>query len=417
MPLAALVLASGASSLGATMTLIAVPWFVLVRTGSGTQTGLVAAAETLGLVLSLLFAGPLVDRYGARRGSVIADLCTCLAVLAIPLADALGGLSLPLLVALVFAVGASRAPARSAKQVLLPAVITVTGVPVQRATSAEETALRTGDLFGAPLGGALIALVGPTSVLIADGAALVVSALLVGLLVTGGPATAGGGDTAGVRGYLRELGETVTQFRRDRLLLAIGGACAAVNALTSGLLSVLLPAYGVSVWHNSTLVGVLIGTASGGSILGTVLYGWLSRGAHRWRTFSVCFLLSGAPVYVVVALNPHPLLLVPLVSLFMIANGPVNPVIAAVKYARVPHALRGRVFAAFHASANAAMPLGLLFAGVLLDGVGPTTAAYVLGGACLAITACPFLFRVWHDMDAPDTVTGTAGGAPLPEAP
>ncbi|MFB7629928.1 MFS transporter [Streptomyces sp. NPDC056149] len=412
MPLTALVVASGASSLGATMTLIAVPWFVLVRTGSGTQTGLVAAAETLGLVLSLLCAGPLVDRYGARRGSVLADLCTCLAVLAIPLADALGVLSLPVLVGLVFMVGASRAPARSAKQVLLPAVIGATGIRVERATSAEETALRTGDLLGAPLGGVLIALVGPTSVLIADGTALIVSALLVGLLVTGAP-VGEGAAAAGARGYLRELAKTAVQFRRDRLLLALGAACAAVNALTSGLLSVLLPAYGVSVWHNSTLVGVLIGAASGGSILGTVLYGWLSRGGQRWRTFSVCFLVSGAPVYGVVALNPHPLLLVPLVSLFMIANGPVNPVIAAVKYARVPLALRGRVFAAFSASANAAMPLGLLLAGALLDGMGPAAAAYVLGGVCLAISVCPFLFRIWRDMDAPDPEHGT----PTPDTP
>ncbi|KUL35393.1 hypothetical protein ADL22_27510 [Streptomyces sp. NRRL F-4489] len=408
MPLAALVAASGASSLGATMTLLAVPWFVLVRTGSGTQTGAVAAAETIGLVLSLLCAGPLVDRYGARRASVLADLATCLAVLAVPLADALGVLTLPLLVVLVFVVGASRAPARSAKQVLLPAVIAATGARVERATSAEETALRAGELLGAPVGGMLIALVGPTWVLLADGAALVASALLVGLLVAGARPGSGASGGAGVRGYLRELAETGAQFRRDRLLLALGAACAASNALLSGLLSVLLPAFGVSVWHNSTLVGVLIATASGGSLLGTVLYGWRSRGGHRWRTFALCFLLSGAPVFAVIALDPHPVLLVSLTALFMIANGPVNPVIAAVKYARVPEALRGRVFAAFSASANAAMPLGLLFAGALLDAVGPAGATWALGGVCLALSACPFVFRVWRAMDAPGDAVAAA---------
>jgi len=296
-------------------------------------------------------------------------------------------------------------------------VVAATGVRLERATSAEESALRTGDLLGAPLGGVLIGLFGPTTVLVADGAALLVSAALVGLFVKGvatgggersgrersGGEQDGGAGGSGVRGYLSELAETAVQFRRDRLLLVLGASCAAVNALTGGLLSVLLPAYGVTVWHNSTLVGIVIAMACGGSILGTALYGWLSGGGHRWRTFTVCNLISGAPVFVVVALDPHPVLLVVLVALCMVANGPVNPVIAAVKYARVPHELRGRVFAAFHASANAALPLGLLLAGMLLDAVGPATAVLVLGGVSLAVNLCPLAFRIWREMDAPDS--------------
>ncbi|SFE00775.1 hypothetical protein SAMN04487819_106222 [Actinopolyspora alba] len=44
-PLAALVAASGVATVGSTMTLIAVPWFVLHTTGSGLSTGLVATAS------------------------------------------------------------------------------------------------------------------------------------------------------------------------------------------------------------------------------------------------------------------------------------------------------------------------------------------------------------------------------------
>ncbi|WP_051858261.1 MFS transporter [Streptomyces cellulosae] len=400
LPLIALVAACGVSSCGATMTLIAVPWFVLSRTGSGIQTGAVAAAETLGLVLSVVLAGPLLDRYGAWRGSIVADLAALVAVTAIPVAEALDVLSLPVLVVLVFGIGAGRAPSRSAKQVLLPAVLAGTGVQVERATSAEETALRTGDLLGAPLGGVLIGLTGPTWVLLADGAALLTAAALVSLLVR--PAAVVREPAGGARGYLRDLKQAAEHFRQDRLLLVIGVQCAALNAVVVGLLSVLLPAYGLTVWHNSTLVGVLIATSSGASILGTALYGWLGDGGHRWRVFAICSLVSGAPVFLAVAADPHPVLLVLVVSACMIANGPINPVIAAVKYARVPEELRGRVFAAFHASANAAMPLGLLLAGALLDAVGLTAAVLVLGGLCLLVTLWPFLFRIWREMDEPE---------------
>lgn len=405
MSLVVLVTASGIATLGGTMTLIAIPWFVLARTGSGTQTGVVAAVETLGLVLSVLVAGPLVDRYGARRASVVADLWTCLAVVAIPVVDGARLLSMPVLLVLVFSIGAGRAPSRSAKQVLLPAVLSSTDVRVERATSAEETALRSGDLLGAPVGGVLLGMTEPTVVLLADGAALVTSAVLVALCVRTEPGTHA---SSASRGYLRELRAAAACFSRDRLLLVIGAACAAANALTVGLLSVLLPAYGLTVWHNSTLVGVLIGAASGSSILGTALYGWLSDGSHRWLTFALSFLFSGAPVYLVVAANPHPVPLVLLVSACMIANGPVNPVIAVVKYTRVPYALRGRVFAAFHASANAATPMGLLLAGLLFDHIGLTSAVLTLGGIYLVVSLFPFVFRIWRDMDESGDVAVSA---------
>ncbi|PKW16242.1 MFS transporter [Saccharopolyspora spinosa] len=402
-PLVALVAAGGIATLGSTMTLIAIPWFVLQTTGSGVSTGLVAAAETLGLVLSVVLTGTLVDRYGARRASLVADLFTCGAVVLIPLAHNTVGVSLPLLVVLALGIGAGRAPSRSAKQVLLPAVLAVTRTRVSRGTSAEEASQRAGDLIGALLGGLLIALFSPATVLLADGAALLLAAVFVGVFVRVRPVS--GGHSAA--GYLQELREALGYLRRDRLLVVLGASNASSNALTTGLLSVLLPAFGVLVWHNSTLVGVLIGAASGGSMLGTALYALRGTGRHRWRTFAVCGLISGPPVYLVVALGPPPVLLVGLVSLSMVANGALNPVIAAVKYDRVPEPLRGRVFSALHAVGSAAMPLGSMIAGVLLDGIGPHGAAYALCGLCVIAVGCPFVFKVWRQMDAASRQLGS----------
>jgi MFS family permease len=85
-PLVAVLTASGLSAAGSAMTLFAIPWFVLDTTGSGARTGLIAALETLGLLLSVALAGPLVDRYGARLLSMFSDIWTIVAVAAIPLA-------------------------------------------------------------------------------------------------------------------------------------------------------------------------------------------------------------------------------------------------------------------------------------------------------------------------------------------
>ena len=46
-PLVALLTAEGISSLGSQMTFLALPWFVLVTTGSATKMGVVLAVEIL----------------------------------------------------------------------------------------------------------------------------------------------------------------------------------------------------------------------------------------------------------------------------------------------------------------------------------------------------------------------------------
>ncbi|GAB2849920.1 hypothetical protein GCM10027176_61320 [Actinoallomurus bryophytorum] len=45
----------------------AVPWFVLMTTGSPARAGLAAFASTLPVVISATFAGTLIDRLGLRR--------------------------------------------------------------------------------------------------------------------------------------------------------------------------------------------------------------------------------------------------------------------------------------------------------------------------------------------------------------
>jgi MFS family permease len=403
----ALLASFGLSSVGSAMTLIAIPWFVLEVTGSGTQTGLVAAAETIGMVLSVALAGPLMDRFSARRTSVVADLLTALVIVAVPVAHATTGISLFALIVISFAIGAGRSPARSAKQVLLPHVIARSGTSVERGTSAAEGAQQSGDLFGAPIGGVLIALLGPANVLLVDAGALLTVAVLVLTLerepAPGAPANLAGG----ARGYFRDLGDAARRLKADRVLLVICYAAAASNALTAGLLSVLIPAYGLQVWHNSPLVGAIVAAAGAGSLVGAILYGWLGHRFDRWATYACSFILCGAPVYFVVLLDLPPIALVAFVGLCYVGFGPINPVVAAVKYERIPLAVRGRMFSAFTAVTGAATPLGLVLAGALIDIAGLTGTVVCMGLLSLLVTLCPVVFPVWRQMKASATV-GTA---------
>src|ERR687887_2381168 len=78
-PVYALLTAAGISQVGNAMTILAGPWFVLQTTGSAAKTGLVGAALALGLLMPIL-GGPLVDRVGFRRGTVLADVASAATV-------------------------------------------------------------------------------------------------------------------------------------------------------------------------------------------------------------------------------------------------------------------------------------------------------------------------------------------------
>ncbi|MFF2191358.1 MFS transporter [Streptomyces sp. NPDC058157] len=398
-PLGALVAASGISSLGMAATLVAVPWFVLHSTGSGTRTGLIATAEVLGLLCSAVLAGPVVDRLPVRATSVGADLLTAAAIGLIPLMHAWGALPLPVLIVLVFLVGAARGPSDTAKQLLLPGAMERAGVTAERATGAVEGARRIGMMAGAPLAGLLISTVGPVRTLFTDLAAMASCALVVAALVpaTARPRPAGEGQAHG--SYTQELRFGISQLRRDRLLGAMVGVLMLTNALDGALNGVLYPAYGTQVLRSSALFGAMVTAMGAGALLGAALYGWAGHRMPRRAVFVGAFVLVGAVRCAALAAEPPAAALLAVLALSGIGSGIVGPLMMSVAYERVPEAVRGRVFGLLVAVALAATPLGMLGAGLALDAAGLVPALLGTGALYLTVTLAPLVFPVWRQLD------------------
>src|SRR5215212_507417 len=89
-PLVGLLAGFAVTTLGTRMTAVALPWFVLVSTGSVTRTGLVAFAEMTPYVLVGAVGGPYLDRVGPVRAAVAGNLLAALAVGAVPALHGLG---------------------------------------------------------------------------------------------------------------------------------------------------------------------------------------------------------------------------------------------------------------------------------------------------------------------------------------
>src|SRR3954466_13753826 len=179
----AIVAAEVVSSIGSSMTLLALPWFVLVTTGSATKLGLVLGIGSIPFVMLPVPAGAGIARIGARQTMVIADAARVPLLAAIPALYSLDALSFPLLVALVSLTNVFLAAHMPAQRLILAEVVGDEESVVARVNAYLDGAQTTAPLVGPALAGVLIAALGASSVLYVDAATFGVAAITVSFFV------------------------------------------------------------------------------------------------------------------------------------------------------------------------------------------------------------------------------------------
>ena len=404
--------AHGVSVTGNMVTVIALPLFVLGETGSPALTGLAAFFSVLPIVLGAGLGGVAVDRIGYRRASVVCDLVGGVSIAAIPLLAATVGLPLWALFALVFATNFFDAPGEAARGALLPDLAAAARLPLERATGGFEGLERAARLLGGPLAGVLVALVGPVNALLVNAASFVVAAALMAAFV---PRTVdcslqprGGGS----RAYWQDLREGMTFLRHDRLLWSMTLLLIVTNSLEVAWSAVLLPIHANEQLGGPVAMGVLVSAAGLGALVGSVAFGLVGARIRRSTLFGVAFLIGGCPRMLTFALDPSWWACVVTVALAGVAMGTVNPLLSTVRLERTPPALRARVNGTMRAGAWAAMPLGALAAGVLVDRVGLTIGMTVVGAGYLLAALVPLARGTWQAMDHRPTTRTAATKLP-----
>ncbi|MCW2573389.1 MAG: hypothetical protein JWO88_3447 [Frankiales bacterium] len=397
-PLRSLLTANAISTAGTTMTFLAVPWFVLQTTGSASKTGIAAASETIPLALAAALGGPLVDRVGARRVSVISDVVSTVGIAAIPALHATVGLHFWQLCMLIAVVGLARAPGDTARHVLVPGLVRLSETTLERATSAYDGVSRGARMVGAPLAGVLIAIWGPSNILLIDAATFGVSALLVQTMVPGSVRPIVAGDDR--EPYLVQLRAGLRYVRADRFVAGLTSMVMVTNLLDAAYGSVLVPVYAREVLHSSVGLGLIAGVFGGGAFVGTVLYGVVGPRLPRWPVFTAAFLIVGAPRFFLLGAGPPLIIILIGCVVTGVACGAINPVLSTVSFERIPDDMQSRVFGATSAGVMLGMPVGALGAGLAIDLFGLRAAIFGTGVLYLAATLSPVVFPVWRQMDA-----------------
>lgn len=366
------------SAIGGSISELAYPLLVLAITHAPEQAGFVAALRAAPAVLLSLLAGALVDRWNRRWVMLVCDVGRAICLGSIPLAFALGHLTILQLYLTALVEGALTVVFNLAKTAAVAQV--VEREQLTSAVAQEELVEGATSLSGPPLAGALYT-VGALLPFIADALSYAVSILTLALIRT--PFQR---ERASTHRRLRvEIGEGLRWVLRQpfiltmTLLMGMGTV-----VLSSETLVVIILAQRERA--SALLIGVIFAAGGVGAILGSLVAPRLKRRltvGHSILLVRWYFVVSW-PLY---ALAP----LVPILGALQFGTGFADPIEDVPYFSHrlelIPDELKGRVLSVCRMVPGTLRPLGLAATGVLIQRLGVFPTIWLQCGWLLVATA------------------------------
>ena len=398
------------SELGSQVSLLAIPLLAVATLHATTlEMGFLVAASTAAFLIIGLPAGVWVDRMRKRRVMIAADLGRMLALGSVPIAYAVGGLTLAQLFVVTLASGILTVFFDVAYQSCLPSL-------VGREHLVEGNAKLTGSaqvaaVAGPSVAGGLVQTIGSSAAVAVDAVSFVVSALAVGAIrmPEPKPPVPEGGHPRLVHG----IAEGLRFVFGNALLRAIAATTATAN-LFGGISAAVEIVFLVRQVHASPgVIGLLFTMGGIGGVLGAFAAGPIARrfGGARATIVGIAFSIGA--------------LLIPLTmsgaGLLSFGFGMLLVGFSAVVYnvnqvsfrqRLCPDRLLGRMNASMRFVVWGVLPIGAVIGGVLGAVLGLRTTLWVgaLGQALAGIWLITSPMRCLRDFpDAPPETEGNRG--------
>ena len=387
-----LIAAELVSFTGSSMTFVALPWFVLVTTGSIAKTGWVLAAEMLPIAIFGIPAGAVIARLGAKRTMLIADAARGPLLMALPILKWTGNLSFGAVLAVTFAVGCFAAPYMSSSRLIIPEAVGDDERGVAQVNAVIGGANQLTQILGPVLAGVLIAATSPPVVLVVDGATYVFSFLAILLFVRVGRRVE---QTAQSRGLLAGL----KFLAHDRLLGPVMLAACGINLVAQGLIVAVQGLAYFRYGQDAHVVGYLFAAFGIGALAGAVVAQQLAAKVDLLKLAAIAIVAMPLPLWLMSVSMPWELAMLVL-ACFGFFTPLVNAPLIGVLTVRTPAALRPKVMTSVMTVATIAGPLGFVLAGEALRYVS-LTAVFVAIAAGLTVGGIVFATVLLRNRDAP----------------
>jgi len=363
------------SLFGDAFTMIALSWFVLQVTGSGTATAAILLTLQLPAVLTSMVIGSLIDRFQPRTIMTIDNGLRTLIIGLIPLLYWFGLLELWLLFLLTFLAGMLVPATEVGSRSILPDL--VEDKDLDAANMLWSFSINLSLVVGPAFAGLLVASFGGPSVLLIDAATFAFMAILAITLPTLRRSQPSVQAPLSERLGLRQLWEL--KVVRYTTLLSL------VFFFSYGPLEAALPLYSDAVLQTDARgYGLLWSALAVGALIGTLSSTILSRRLRLGVALPLIALLWGASLLPLVFTNDL-WLACGLLLLGGLMWGPYTPMETTLLQRNVPKEQLGRVFGARSTLLTGGSPLGLAMGGILLAFVPSTSVIALSAVACILV--------------------------------
>lgn len=366
---------------GSSMTFVALPFFVLVTTGSTAKMGWVLAAEMLPIAVFGIPAGTVISKLGGKKTMLVSDAARGPLMLVIPILHHYGDLSFAALLGTTFAIGTFAAPYFASSRLIVPEVAGEDEQAVASVNAVLSGVQQVTQLAGPVLAGVIIGLTSPASVLVVDGCTYAFSFLVIATVVRAGRRVEAAAQQRGVLAGLRFL-------LGDSLLGPMTFAACVINFVAQGIV-LGVQAIDYFRYHASGhVVGLLFAGFGIGALLGALLAQQLTQKTPLLKLAAVAIVLMPLPLFLLAPRTPWPVAML-ILGGFAFFTPLVNAPVIGILTVRTPAELRPKVMTAVMTVATMAGPFGFIAAGYILRHV--SLASFFVGlPALLAIGGLAF---------------------------
>ncbi len=363
------------SLFGDALTLIALPWFVLQVTGSGTATAGILLTLQLPAILTSTAIGSLIDYFQPRTIMTIDNGLRTLIIGLIPILYWFGLLELWLLFLLTFLAGMLVPATEVGSRSVLPEL--VEDKDLDAANMLWSFSLNLSLVIGPAVAGLLVASFGGPSVLLIDAGTFAVMALVAITLPILKRSTPAVQASLSERLGLRQLWDM--KVVRYTTLLSL------VFFFSYGPLEAAMPLYSDAILRTDARgYGLLWSALAVGALIGTLSSTMLSKRLRLGVALPLIALLWGTSLLPMVFIN-NLWLACGLLLLGGLMWGPYTPMETTLLQRNVPKAHLGRVFGARSTLLTGGSPLGLAIGGILLAFVPSTSVIALSAIACILV--------------------------------
>jgi MFS family permease len=368
------------SSLGSGVSQLAFPLLVLALTHSPAQAGIAGALRTLPYFIFTLPGGALIDRWNRKWVMILCDSGRALSLASIPVALALGHVTIVQLYLVSLLEGSLYVFFDLAETASLPRVVPREQLPA--AISQNQVAFGITNLLGPPLGGVLYTF-GRAVPFLTDALSYLASVLSLLFMQTKFQLE----RVAAPHRLWTEVVEGMKWMWQQPILRTMAFLNSGWSALGFGF-SLLVIVLAQRQHVSAPFIGVLFAIGGGTSILGAFLAPLLQRRLNYGQAIiGLWWLYVLAWLLVVAAFTPFALGAV--VAFFFLVDSIYNIVQFSYRLALIPDELQGRVNSAFRLISYSLRLVGITLTGVLMQlmGIVPTAVVFAVILALLALVA------------------------------